>query len=219
MAWTDTDIANRALGMLGVKAVITSLSSDTSTEAKAVRAVFDMARDSINSEFDWPHSRQVVELSLVSGTASSAYSDHWQYAYRYGTTWKKLLGVVGDDTSDRALTESSKIPYQVISDSAGRLILTDLADASALVLVLPEEGHYPAKYVEALAAKVALMAMPRLASSTREDGDLRQEYESLLSNAKATAANEAGFELPVDTPAIEARRGTIYRRGTRELPE
>jgi hypothetical protein len=212
MAWTRTDIANRALGILGVSDSITDVDTGTTREAKAIRAVLDIAIESMASEFRWPLTVRVEEMSLVDGTASEAHSDDWQYAYRYSSYWVKFFGVREDETNGRQETEKSKIPYLVISDTSGRLILTDLEDASAEVAVLPEEGFYPAKYVEALANKVAMMAAPRLEGSTRKPVDLRAQYEAALSDAKATAANESGYEMPLDTPAVAARRGLFSRR-------
>ena len=207
MAWTRTDIANRALGVLGVKEVISDVDADTTTEAKAVRAVFDLASESLLSEFDWPMARRLEEMSLVAGTSSAAYSDDYQYAYRYATYWMKFLGVSGEDGGIRAENDKTKIDYKTSSDTSGRLILTDQEDASADVLVLPEEGLFPAKYVEALAILIAMMAGPRLAGATKMAMDLRGFYEAAVSSAKAHAANEEGYSQPSETPSMIARRG------------
>lgn len=212
MAWNRTDIANRACGVLGISTEITDIDADDTRVAKAIRAVLDLAIESMASEFDWQYQRRIEELSLVDGSASDAYSDDWQFAYRYGTHWAKLLGVVEDGSNTRFQTETSKIPYKIISDSSGRLILTDLEDASADVAILPEEGLYPGKYIEALSVKVAMMAGPNLEGMTRKPVDLRNQYESELSSAKAAAANEAQHDNDIDTPAIRARRGTLSRR-------
>ena len=138
MAWTRTDIANRALGVLGVKGTISDVDADTSELAKAVRAVFDLAAESLLSEFDWPMARRLEEMSLVSGTSSSAYSDDYQYAYRYSTYWMKFIGVSASGGGIRIENDLTKIDYRVISDTSGRLVLTDQEEASADALVLPE---------------------------------------------------------------------------------
>lgn len=212
MAWTRTDIANRALGILGVKEAITDVDTDTSREAKAIRAVLDIAIESIASEFDWPYTRRKEEMTLIDGSASEAYNNDWQYAYQYSTYWVKFFRVQQADGGDRNPTDESKIPYEIISYSSGRLILTDQEDASADVAVLPEEGFYPAKYIEALAYLTAMMAGPRLEGATKKSADLRPMYESVLSSAKATAANESNYEMPPDTTAVRARRGNLSRR-------
>lgn len=214
MAWSRTDIANRALGALGVKKAITDVDTDTNAEAKAVREVLDLAIESLVAECDWPMARRTEEMSLVSGSSTSPYSDDWVYAYRYSTTWMKLIRVQQEDGGDRQPSESSMCPYRVISDTSGRLVLTDEESAEAEVLVLPDEGHYPAKFVEALALKVAIMAGPRLAGDVKNGSSLQQMYEMALSNAMATAANEQGYFLPLDPQGIRARRGSgTYRTG------
>jgi hypothetical protein len=207
MAWTRTDIANRALGVLGVKGLISDVDADTTTEAKATRDVFDLAAQSLLSEFDWPMARRLEEMSLVDGSSTDPYSDDFHFAYRYSTYWMKFIGVSASGGGIRAENDKTKIAYRTISDTTGRLILTDQEDASADVLVLPEEGLYPAKYVEALAVLIAMMAGPRLAGATKGAMDLRGFYEAALSSAKAFAANEEGFQQPYETPAMIARRG------------
>lgn|SRR3990167_989093 len=212
MAWSRTDIANRALGVLGISDSINDVDTGTSREAKAVRAVLDMAIESLSSEFAWPFTRKVEEMSLVDGTSSDAYSEDWQYAYRYSTYWVKFFAVRDADTNGRFETEKNRVEFKVVEDASGRLVLTDLEDASAEVAVLPEEGLYPAKYVEALSTKVAMMAGPRLEGATKKSIDLRAQYENELSSAKATAMNEAEYQLPMDGPAVAARRGILNRR-------
>lgn len=211
MAWTRTDIANRALGVLGLKNVISDVDADTTPEARATREVFDLASESLLSEFDWPMARRLEEMSLVDGSSSDAYNDDYQFAYRYATYWMKFIGVQYADGGIRLQNDKTKIDYRIISDTTGRLILTDLEDASADVLVLPEEGLFPAKYVEALSVLIAIMAGPRLGGATKMALDLRGFYEAAVSSAKAHAANEEGYAQPTDPPSMIARRGQRSR--------
>jgi hypothetical protein len=214
MAWTRTDIGNLALRRLGISVTMTDVDTDTSTQAKAVRAVLDLAIQSLISEYHWPMAERMEELGLVGGTASDPYNDDWTFAYRYSTTWMKFLRVVDEAGGDRNPTQSSTIPYKIISDSSGRLILTDLEDAEAEVIVLPEEGFFPAKFVEALSIKTAMLAGPSLEGDTRGARDLERDYENAVAQAKVAAATEASYDLPRDTPAIQARRGIIRRDNT-----
>lgn len=213
MAWTDTEIANRALRALGINKPIVDLDTDDTTRAKALRDSWDLAVDLLDSEFPWPHSKRVQEMSLVDGSSSDPYSDQWTYAYRYGSTWKGLIGVVEDGFSERGVVEDTKIEYDTISDASGRLILTDLEDASALVLVIPETGYYPAKYAEALAILLAKMAGPSLFGETKQAVDLLPQYTMALAEAKVAAANEGGYERRPDSPSIQARRGISSTSG------
>lgn len=214
MPFSRTDIANRALGACGVKAAISDVDTDTSGEASAIREVLDLAIGYVLSEADWPVGRRIEEMGLVSGSASSPYSNDWTYAYRYGSTWLKLVRVQPEDGGDRQPTESSACPFRISSDTSGRLVLTDEESAEAEVIVLPDEGHLPDKLVEAIALRAGMMAAPRLSGDARQGVDLERMYEQALSSAMAAAANEGERFIPQDPPGIRARRGTgTYRTG------
>lgn len=212
MAWTRTDIGNLGLRRLGISHTMTDVDTDTDTRAKAVRAVLDLAIQSLMSEYHWPMAERMEEMSLVDGDADDPYNDDWTFAYRYSSTWMKFLRVVDEDGGDRSPTQQSMIEYKIISDTAGRLVLTDQEDAEAEVIVLPEEGFYPAKFVEALSIKVAMLAGPSLEGDTRKAADLEHDYETAVAHAKVAAATEASYQLPIDTPAIQARRGVNWHR-------
>lgn len=213
MAWTRTDIGNLALRRLGISQTMTDVDTDTDTRAKAIRAVLDLAIQSLMSEYDWPMARRMEDLGLVDGSASDPYNDDWTFAYRYSSTWMKFIRVVSPAGGDRQPIQSSMILWKIHSDTSGMLVLTDLEDAEAEVIVLPEEGFFTAKFVEALSIKVAMLAAPSVEGDTRKPVDLADEYETAVSQAKVTAANEEGYEIPRDTPAIQARRGGVIRRG------
>jgi hypothetical protein len=213
MAWTRTDIGNLALRRLGISQTMTDVDTDTDTRAKAVRAVLDLAVQRLLSEYHWPMAERMEELGLVDGSEDEPYNDDWTFAYRYSTTWMKFIRVVDPAGGDRNPTQQSMIPYKTFSDTSGRLILTDLEDAEAEVIVIPEEGMYPAAFVEALSIKTAMLAGPSLEGDTKGGQDLEHDYETAIAHAKVIAATEAGYELPRDTPAIQARRGSGYRRG------
>jgi hypothetical protein len=207
MAWTSTQIANRALGAAGIKKAIVDLDTDDSAIAEVIREVYDLAVGVVDSEFPWPHSKRVEEMSLVDGDEDDPYSDDWTYAYRYSSYWQKFLGVVEDGYTGRAEVVDGRHEYEITSDEDGRLVLTDVEDASAIIHVLGEEGTWPAAYVEALAIKIASMAAPRLYGEAKTEIDLTQKYVDALATAKVITANEAGYERPLDPPSIQARRG------------
>lgn len=213
MAWTRTDIANGALGKLGITDAISDVDTGTDARSKAMRQFIDLAIESLMAECDWPMARRTEELSLVDGTASDPYSDDWVFCYRYNTTWMKFRRVIEDGGGDRNPHDQSKIEFEIISDSSGKLILTDQEDAEAEVIILPEEGYYPAKFVEALECKLAMMAGPRLFGDAKKQVDLAPSYQSALSDAMVSAANEQGYLRKNDPPGIQARRGWGGYRG------
>lgn len=217
MAWTRTDIANKAAGYLGVGKQISEIDTDTTEEAKSIRAVFDMAMESVLSELDWGFARTRAELSLVSDENEDHNGD-WKYAYRYPSGCLLFKRVVASDLGDRNPSEESEIPWGVETDDSGRLIVADEADAQGEYIYAPEEGLLPAKFVLCVSLKIAMLAGPRLERDAQSGSQFLNLYEQTLSEAKAVAANEGGYELRPDTPSLRARRGWTPRQDRWSLP-
>ena len=84
---TDTDISNRALGMIGARSTIASLSGENSPEARACRLYYDTTRDAMLRSAHWNFTRKVAYLSLLKsapGTpenTTTAASPTWNPAW------------------------------------------------------------------------------------------------------------------------------------------
>lgn len=80
MAASTAAIANTALAHLGVTGRITTLSSDTTTEGKACRQFYPMARVQTLAAASWQSQTTQAALTLVEEfTATDA---EWAYSYR-----------------------------------------------------------------------------------------------------------------------------------------
>lgn len=213
MAWNDTEIANRALGILGFKGVVVDLQNDTTPQAKVLRSNYALALADLMSEAPFGAGVRQGELSPV-GDPSVRYSPDWHYAFRYPPLAAMLNGLLDSEGgSGRRQTELSEIPYRILSDDDGRLILTDLENAWAEWIQVPDESALEAKLVQALAMKLAMMSAPVLGREGQAGQDLAAPYARLLSDVKAAAANKDQVDRPADPPHLRARRGPRYPEG------
>lgn len=213
MAWSDTQIANRALGILGFKGVVVDLQNDTTPQAKTLRANYALALGDLMSEAPFGAGVRQGELTPV-GDPDVRYSPDYRYAYRYPPLAAMLNGLLdAEGGGGRRQTELSEIPYRIVSDDLGRLILTDQANAWAEWVQVPDESFLEAKLVQALAMKLAMMSAPVLGREGQAGQDLEAPYARLLSEVKALAANRDLVDRAPDPPHLRARRGPRYPEG------
>lgn len=66
MSYTKTQIANRALDLLGQSSVLTDLDTDTGTAAKALRRHYDEARKAVLQAYPWNFATKRASLSALS---------------------------------------------------------------------------------------------------------------------------------------------------------
>ena len=148
---SDVDICNQALGHLGAKNYITSL-TEKSTEAKQCAQHFPGARRATLVAADWPFAGRRVALSL-SGDAV----DPWAYSYALPTDSVRVRQVVPQDSDE-------PVPYEMLLNDTltASYIKTDLAGAYLdYTADVEATGLYPPGFVDAFAAQLAMrLAMP-----------------------------------------------------------
>lgn len=66
MSYTKTQIANRALDLLGQSSVLTDLDTDTSTAGKALRRHYDEARKAVLQAYPWNFATKRASLPALS---------------------------------------------------------------------------------------------------------------------------------------------------------
>jgi hypothetical protein len=76
MALTESDIANLALLHLGDKGSITTLATDTTPEARKLRALYEVRRDSLLRSYPWNFATKRARLAITyTSFSSSALTD------------------------------------------------------------------------------------------------------------------------------------------------
>lgn len=141
---TPTDICNQALDILK-EAEITSLENDNRPIVRWMKRNFDTSRDSLLSRYDWNFALQRV--ALAADTVAPAFG--WRHAFTVPHDCLRVLPVTACGKS-----EGSPIRHEV----EGLRILTDAQGPLKVRYVRRTEDYdrYPAAFVEALAAYIAM---------------------------------------------------------------
>lgn len=197
------DICNMALSHLGVGDQITDLDTESSKEALACRLWYDKCRDQVLRAFAWPFATIVEDLTLVEEEPNDGLE--WAYSYRYPSACISLRRILSGARTD---SQSSKVPYRIVRDDAGRLILSDLEDAQVEFTQLVEAAdQFDPLFVDALSYLLAAKIGPRVCGGDQfklSDRAL-QMYAWAIGQAMNAAANEERSDEPPDAELISAR--------------
>lgn len=192
---TETDIANRALSLLG-EAAIPSIEGN-SPAARTIRLHFAATRDSLLRSHRWNFARKRAALSRLSEAPAFGYA----YAYQLPDDCLRVLSLNEGDSSD--LGDDFELE--------GDQLLTD-AEAAKIVYVrrVTDATKFDALFVEAFVLKLAIACCLEITQSTTKKGDLLGELQRLsLPEAVETDANET--RPKVIPPG--AGSPTLMRRG------
>lgn len=196
-----TDICNMAISHLGISKDIANVTTEQSAEAKACRRFYDIAREAVLKDYNWPFATKVAVLNLVESNPN----DEWTYSYRYPSDClyaRRILSGFRDDT------ELTRIPYKITQDDTGILIYTDRQDAE-LEYTLNTDNYdiFSADFKLALSYRLAHYIAARLtAGDPYSLGDkCLQKYVLEIQKASANAFNEDKSSLPLTTDSIQAR--------------
>lgn len=194
---TKVEICNLALGRIGRKAAITSL-TENSAEARACARIWDVTRQALLREFTWGFSRKVELLALSSEAVPG-----WAYLYAYPTDCLQALRVFSEDT---ASYRGEQEKWDVITVGNNTFIACDVATAYLeYTCDKTDSDDWTAQFIDCLAWKLAFeLAMPLVG-----DQNLRNSCWQLYTNAgnmaKTTNAAEKNVDAFKERRYIEAR--------------
>lgn len=201
---SDTVICNMALGHLGSTKEIADLETERSAEAIVCRRFYESVRKQTLRDFPWPFATKYAELNLIDDNPNE---DEWAYAYRYPTDCLAIQRIVSGIRNEAA---NQRVPYTIVRDDDGKVILTDQVDAVLQYTVdLENEEEYPADYEMALSLHLASVIAPKLTGGDQfKLGErARQLYEVSLTKAAANSQNEKQQEVDPESEFIRARMG------------
>jgi len=155
------DIANLALGKLGVSLTITDYANDISNQAKVIRRHFKMALELLLEKHPWNFATKYGALTLVSEDAKQPY----RYLYSVPADCLIIREIADEERfTDVERYEDYKIRWEQVYEAAGAIrIRTNLVDAWAKYTVAVDETYsFPSHFGRALAAQLALEIAPSL---------------------------------------------------------
>jgi len=215
MSVSATMIANMALGRIGISQQISSIDGNHSVE-RTCKLYYDISREYVLGTRTWPFAQRYVDLALVEEEPN----EEWQYSYRYPAECLRLDHLVagGIHTTDQYVypyqdynrpvytkADAPLLPYELGSDTSGRLVYTDVVDAKAKYLSnITDTGLFSALFIDALAWRLATELAGVLSRDTALRGACDQQYMIALSSAHAQTLNESNNTLNKESGFITA---------------
>lgn len=195
---SQIETVNLALGHL-LRAPIQDLEEDSS-EATVADQFWDNTLGQVLRDFPWPAYSRTVALSPVEHESTK-----WVYCYRYPADCAFFRGI---ESAVRNPSSRQRIPYRIGSDSEGKVIYTDQAEAVGEYTVRDiNTGAMDEDFAMAVSWRLAAYMAPQLAE--KEPMKVRKAcfegYAAELSKAQANAANEEQLEQEPESRLIQSR--------------
>lgn len=215
---SETDIANLALGRLGVGQAIASL-SEASTPARLCNRFYTHCRQEVLRAHPWGFASRTVSIAQVSGQSYPG----WAYVYQYpddGLMVWAIADISGIRQISSALTSSDPYcrqsceqlrrhyPFKLAlnDDLASRVILSDIPSAYAYYTHdVDVTGAYPPDFVSVFAWRLAMEVGGPLEAKAALVERANQQYWLWLSQATAADKNEQRDDVVPDSPSVACR--------------
>lgn len=197
----DTETCNLALNHLGDGTLLTDPLNQKSEQAIACRTFFPTALTFVLKEFDWGCHRVYKQLSLVEEDPNA----DWKYSYRYPADCVMARNIV---TGIRRPLDEQKIPFTIGLDDVGKLIFTDMYQATLRYTKLNDKSDtWDLDFKLAVSYFLAYLIAPRLktGSSEKLKSQMLAQFQKAMAQAATNSANEEdpGPTLP---SSLEASR-------------
>lgn len=183
---SKTEICNIALTHLGQTKRMSNVDTEQSQEAALFRVLYETARDIVLKEYEWPFATKIEALALIEAEPNS----EWAFSYRYPSSCIKFMRVL---SGTRADTNSSRIPYKISHDEAGKIIYCDYENAEGEYIEgITDTSFFSPDFVMALSFYLASLAAPSLTGGDPfKLGDKAASmYKMHLSKAISSSFNE-----------------------------
>lgn len=207
---SKADICNQALSHLAISTEIQDFDNEKSKEAQACRRFYDVARQKVLRDFDWPFANTIEFLALLANPAGlNQPTIEWAYSYRYPANAVAIHRMLNGAT--RIDTQLSRAMYSIGRDSVGKIIYADLATPVQVQYTYNETDpeRFPPDFVIALSFYLAFLIAARLTQGGDTGLQLRKDayawYVKSVDEAQANSANQEPSDLPPDAEMIRVR--------------
>jgi hypothetical protein len=155
-----TDIANLALGRLGVSLTVIDVETENSQQAKIIRRHFRMSLDALLEMHEWNFATKYLPLILQSEDPTPVF----KYAYVVPSDALIIREIAREGFfTNRRQYEDEKEKWQQVYSSTGALIYSNTPDAHAKYTVrIPDNIAMPNHFGRALAAQLSMDIAPSL---------------------------------------------------------
>jgi hypothetical protein len=203
MASAKIDICNQAISHLAVGAEIQDLDNEKTEAAQACRRFYDVARQKVLSDFDWPFAFAIENLTQVATQPTV----EWLYSYRYPA--KALVIRRLPNGATRTDTQISRAIYSIGRDATGKIIYADVSAPATVEYTYDEDDttRFPPDFVVALSLYLASLIGPRVAGGDQFKLADRayQYYRQAIKEAWVNAANQEPRDFDPDPALVNIR--------------
>jgi len=175
------DICNRALSMLGEKA-ITSIDED-SNNAQQLKINYTMARDGTLEAAEWTFAVERFVPAYLTQPPMFGYA----YAFPIPPEIIRVLTVYYNDIQNASLNNQleSGTPQVDWAVERGNILCNQQIIYCRGIRRIEEEGRYSPLFVEAFAAKLASLIAINLTGSAEIQANMMNIFVAFVSQAKA----------------------------------
>lgn len=197
MPLNSVEIANMALGHIGVKRTIAALTDDE-VDAQVLNSHYSSALETALAKVDWPFARRRVDLVARVGTAPLP----WAYQFEYPDQTVSVRAVRIDDQAQQRPREDF-IPFVIEDTDTGQIILCDVEEPTLIYTGnLTDTTKYPPDFSFYLSwVLAARIARPLAGGDKQMEAQAEQMADRLLREA---IANQFKAEVQPDPRAIDA---------------
>lgn len=186
---SKTEIANRALSLLGIPRV-SNIATAGNKPANVINGMWDIERRSLIAAYPWNFAAEMASLAKLS--AAPAHT--WDNQYQLPSDYLMLTKVENDPR------------YEIMQ----KKILTDEGSPLKIWYVkdITETGDFDPLFAKAFAVHLAHEACEELTQSNSKKADLAQHLQAVLTTAwQVDAIQEPAIRMNEDS-WIDARENT-----------
>ena len=196
---TELQIANMALRHIGMKKLNDLNGVDPST--RAINEFFDICRDDVLGEFEWPFASVQFELDESAEDALLGYAFMYDYpTQNVATVWT----VYNSATADKKHEQDFEVRY--LPDEDKRVILTNLDEAFCdYSHIVTNMDVWSPKFVSALSFRLASEICPGLTGDDKKAATMLDIYNAILRESKRISSSEKS-KKPNQTSSYQQAR-------------
>jgi hypothetical protein len=196
----NTEMCNLALAHISDSIELTDAENDRTKAGRTCRQFYKSSLEQCIREYPWPKFTLTRALSLITNP-----STEWLYAYRLPVNCLFFRRILSGDRNDAC----GYVPYTIISDPAGDIILTDQANAvGEWSTLIDDPSRWDSDFTMAFTLLFASYIAPKVTGGDKfKLGDKAlQKYTVLASKASNNARNEIKRDRTLESGFTRARR-------------
>lgn len=202
---TKTDVANLALGYLGVSLRVTDFDTDNSNQIKIIRRHFNVSLQGFLESHPWHFATSYSALALKSENPDSGYG----YEYSAPADALTIRQIANKDSFIRdEIYEENKIRFEEILTGTGLSIHTDVSNAYAeYTRNLSPDSGFPPYFAKGLGAYLSKEIAPSLITNNfgKLERTLNSRADARISEAIAIDMGRQPRKLDPVSPFAAAR--------------